>query len=50
MPTPTRYRALARPEAYLYRRMILAMALALAAGAALLPARAPAQELSLIHI
>lgn len=44
MPTPTRYRALARPEAYLYRRMILAMALALAAGAALLPARAPAQE------
>lgn len=44
MPTPMRYRALARPEAPIYRRMIAAMALALAAGAALLPARAPAQE------
>lgn len=44
MFTPTRYRAHSGPEAYLYRRMIAAMALALAAGAALLPARAPAQE------
>ena len=43
MFTPTRYRAHSGPEAYLYRRMIAAMALALATGAALLPARAPAQ-------